>query len=154
MKTEIDAPNRRISPRVLAAFVLAVAFAISGVQPASAATVTIGISGTQPEQVTWYYSTARVSSPAGPMSIPLFIGTSIGVPALTWGIRSSLAAGSASYAKTGTIYAGNSTVFHRVSNGSATIPAAIFYFTVSMGAAGCGCDDDITWNANFRYNKG
>ena len=153
MSTDSATSSRqnRVRPGILAvaALVLAVAFAVTSTQSASA--LSSSISGWQDGDSTVYWGFKRTNTYAYNSMKAKFNGTNLGVPAFYAGARASSAPIS-SYAKTTGMYAGGTRDFKTVATGSLRIPQGSFYLTTSLGPAGCGCHESLYWTGTLWWN--
>lgn len=148
-RTAHPVSHRRSTAFVVSAFLAAVLLIVPAA-PASAATASL--SGYQDESSTAWWGTARTNTNLNNRMSFQYSSRTPGDPYIVLGIRST-AAGTTSFAKTTSMYVGQSRVFTRVSNGSQAIPQGTFYITSSLGPGGCGADCGvITWGGTLTYS--
>ncbi|MEO5535277.1 MAG: hypothetical protein ABIR17_09120 [Pseudolysinimonas sp.] len=135
----------------LAALLVALALVFVNVTPAYASTA--AIHGSQTNNSTVFWATARTNSFASNLtSINPYNGTNIGSYPFTAGMRNS-SANVSSFAKTATMQnLPNASFFRLIVSQSQHLPYGMFWLTTSYGFGSCGCDFGPTWSGTLVYN--
>lgn len=141
--------GRRSVIVVLTSMLCAFLLLFTGAAPASATSA--GIGGTQQENSTVWWGTARYNLNANNRMSYYYSWLSGGFTAsMVVGARYPSTAVN-SFAKTGTVWVGQTSAFAMVSNGSHAIPFGTFYLTTYLGWYGCpACT--ANWLGTLNYS--